>query len=171
MHLPPSVQSVCWFVFDPEWAAVNYLNSVRSSTSLCGTPVVTPNLLREVMTSQWFNLSTLLSLALLSTDLFAPSMTLQWPAAVRQRCARVTIAADEMCKVSAQGADDMILYRYWRITKSSCWVHYCISSELRACQILMEQSKEKAKIGSIILLYRQHQFIVADIIVITNREE
>ena len=39
MHVPPSVQAVCWFVFDPKSAAVNDLNSVWSSTSLFGTSV------------------------------------------------------------------------------------------------------------------------------------
>ena len=44
MHVPPAVKSMCWFVFDPKGAAVNELNSVWSSTSLCVTPVGTPNL-------------------------------------------------------------------------------------------------------------------------------
>ena len=57
------------------WAAVNDLNSVWSSTSLCGTPVGTPNPLREAMTSQWSNLRALLSLTILSTNSFVPSMT------------------------------------------------------------------------------------------------
>ena len=35
---PPNVQPMCWFVLDPKWAAVNDLNSVWNSTSLCGTP-------------------------------------------------------------------------------------------------------------------------------------
>ena len=26
MLVPPTVQSVCWFVFDPKWTAVNELN-------------------------------------------------------------------------------------------------------------------------------------------------
>ena len=52
MHVPPSVQSVCWFVFEPKWTAVNDSSSVWSSTSLCGTPVGTPNPLRGSMTSQ-----------------------------------------------------------------------------------------------------------------------
>ena len=56
-------------IIDPKWAAVNNLNSVWSSTSLCGTPVGTPNPLREAMTSQWSNLRALLSLTLLSTKL------------------------------------------------------------------------------------------------------
>ena len=43
MHLSASVQSVCWFVFDPKRAAVNDLNSVWSSISLSGTPVGKPN--------------------------------------------------------------------------------------------------------------------------------
>ena len=40
--------------------------------------------------------------------------------------------------------------------ESSCWVHYWtyIEPELRACQILMEQSKEKAGIDRIILPYQ-----------------
>ena len=50
-------------------------DSVWSSTSLCGTPVDTPNPLREAMTSQWSNLRGLLSLTLLSTNLIVPSMT------------------------------------------------------------------------------------------------
>ena len=70
-----SVQSVCWFVFDPRWAADNDLHSVWSSTSLCGTPVGTPNPLREAMTSQRSNLRALLSLTRLSTNLIVPSMT------------------------------------------------------------------------------------------------
>ena len=112
MHVPPSVQSVYWFVFDPKWAAVNDLNSVWSSTSLCGTPVGTPNPLRVAMTSQWSSLRALLSLTLLSTNLIVQSITKQWPAAVRQPCARVTITAAASCEVSPQGAGDTILYRY-----------------------------------------------------------
>ena len=75
MHVPPSLQSVCWFVFDPKWAAVNDLNSVCSSTTLCGTPVGTPNPLREAKTSQWSNLRALLSLTLLSTHFIVPNMS------------------------------------------------------------------------------------------------
>ena len=56
MDVPPSVHSVWGFVFDPKWAAVNDLNSVGSSTSLCSTPVGILNPLREAMTSQWSNL-------------------------------------------------------------------------------------------------------------------
>ena len=51
------------------------LNSVWSSTSLCGTSVGTPNPLREAMPSQWSNLRALLSLTLLTTNLIVPSMT------------------------------------------------------------------------------------------------
>ena len=55
--------------------------------------------------------------------------------------------------------------------ESSCWVHYGTSIELRACQILMEQSTENTEICRIILAYRQYLFIAADIMVITNRKE
>ena len=113
MHVPPIVQFVCWFVFDPKWAAINDLNWVWSSTSLCGAPMDKPNPLREAMTSQWYNLRALLSLTILSTNPIVPSMTQQWPVAVRQQCARVTIIAATMCQVSAHGAGDTILYQYW----------------------------------------------------------
>ena len=36
---------------------------------------------------------------LLSTNLIVPSMTSQWPAAVRKQCARVTITAAAMCEI------------------------------------------------------------------------
>ena len=127
MRVPPSAQSMCWFVFDAKWAAVNYLNSDWSSTSLCSTSVVTPNPLREAMTSQWSNLHALSSLTFLSTNFIVPSMTSQWPAAVRQPCARVTItAAKFLLKVRAT--------RYSIVTdcnyESSCWAHYWASNEL-----------------------------------------
>ena len=35
---PPTVQPMCCCFFNPRWAAVNDLNPVWSSTSLCGTP-------------------------------------------------------------------------------------------------------------------------------------
>ena len=127
MHVPPSAQSMCWFVFDAKWAAVNDLNSVWSSTSLCGTSVGTPNPLREAMTSQWSNLHALSSLTFLSTNFIVPSMTSQWPAAVRQPCARVTItAAKFLLKVRATRYSILTDCNY----ESSCWAHYWASNEL-----------------------------------------
>ena len=127
MRVPQSAQSMCWFVFDAKWAAVNDLNSDWSSTSLCSTSVVTPNPLREAMTSQWSTLHALSSLTFLSTNFIVPSMTSQWPAAVRQPCARVTItAAKFLLKVRAT--------RYSIVTdcnyESSCWAYYWASNEL-----------------------------------------
>ena len=126
MRVPPSAHSMCWFVFDAKWAAVNDLNSDWSSTSLCSTSVVTPNPLREAMTSQWSNLHALSSLTFLSTNFIVPSNNI-WPAAVRQPCARVTItAAKFLLKVRAT--------RYSIVTdcnyESSCWAHYWASNEL-----------------------------------------
>ena len=126
MRVPPSAQSMCWFVFDAKWAAANDLNSDWSSTSLCSTSVVTPNPLREAMTSQWSNLHALSSLTFLSTNFIVPSMTSQYMA-VRQPCARVTItAAKFLLKVRAT--------RYSIVTdcnyESSCWAHYWASNEL-----------------------------------------
>ena len=130
MHVPPSVQPMCWFVFDHKWVAANDLNSVWSSTSLCGTPVGTPNPLRKAVTSQWSNQRALLSLTLLSTNVIVPSMTWQWPAAVRQPCARVTIAAAACAKFLLKAR----AIRYFIVTdcsyESSCWAHYWANNEL-----------------------------------------
>ena len=128
MRVPPSAQSMCWFVFDAKWAAVNDLNSDWSSTSLCSTSVVTPNPLREAMTSQWSNLHALSSLTFLSTNFIVPSMTSQYMASGSQ--ATVRTCNDYSGEVSPQGAGD----RYSIVTdcnyESSCWAHYWASNEL-----------------------------------------
>ena len=62
MHVPQTVKSMCWFLFDPKWAAVNDLDSVSSRCEAHTTS------LREAMTSQVSNLRALLSLKLLSTN-------------------------------------------------------------------------------------------------------
>ena len=128
MRVPPSAQSMCWFVFDAKWAAVNDLNSDWSSTSLYSTSVVTPNPLREAMTSQWSNIHALSSLTFCQQiSLFQAWRHNIWPTAVRQPCARVTItAAKFLLKVRAT--------RYSIVTdcnyESSCWAHYWASNEL-----------------------------------------
>ena len=40
MHVPPTIQSIFWLVFDPKWSVVNDYNSAWSSTSLCCTPTL-----------------------------------------------------------------------------------------------------------------------------------
>ena len=162
-------------MFDPKWAAVNDLTSVWSSTSLCGTPVGTPNPLREAMASQWSNTRAIIIDAFVNkSNCSMHDVTMV--STVKQQCARVTITAAAMCEVSAQGAGDTLLL-LTVITKVlvECIIEpahlHGTCSGLCACQNLMEQSKENVEIGIIILPYRQHLFIAADIMVITNRKE
>ena len=152
MHMTPSVQSVCWFVFDPKWAAVNDLNSVWSSTSLCGTPVGIPNPLHEAMTSQWSNLRTLLSLTLLSTTLIFQAWRNngQWQSGNRARTCNdysdslrldwyPVLQAERQGTGTSQawGAKFLLKVRATRYSiitdcnyESSCWAHYWASNEL-----------------------------------------
>ena len=174
MHVPQSAQSVCWFVFDPKWAAVNDLNSVWSSPSLCGTPVGRPNPLREAMTSQWSNLRALI------IDAFVNKFN----------CSKHDVTMASGSQATVRTCNDYS-GRKVRSFSSRCGRHdtlslltvilrkFLLSALLsqqwarpfvRACQILIEQSKENAEIGRKICRTGSI-YLYTDIMAITNRKE
>ena len=153
----PRVQCVCWFVFNPNWAAVNDLNSVWRSTLLCGTPVGTPNPLREPMTSQWSDICALLSLALFFNKFNSPKhdviMASGSQATVRT-CTDYQYNGINVPSFSSMCGRHNTLSLTDCNYESSCWVHYWASSALLACQVLMEQSNKKYRNWQNILQYR-----------------
>ena len=160
MYVPPSVQAVCWFVFDPKWTAVNALNSVLSSTSLCGTPVGTPNPLRKAMMSQWSNLCALLSLTLFVNKFNCSKHDVTMVSgSLATVCTCNDYRGSNVGSFCSRCGRHDTLSLLTVITKAlvECIIEpahlHGTCSELRVCQNLMEQSKENAEISIIILPY------------------
>ena len=103
MHVPPTVQSLCWFV--PKSAAVNDMEFNCAVRRISGH-------IEPSYTKLWCHNDIALSLTLLSTNLIAPSMALPWPTSTQATVRTSNDYSAAVCEVSAQGAGDTILYCY-----------------------------------------------------------